>query len=605
MKISSRLLTLFLLTTASGIVADTARADPNPLRNAYFGELHLHTTMSLDAYMGQSRNTPDDAYRFAKGEPRPVPGGTARLHAPLDFAAVTDHSEFFADSYIAQTPSEPLYNSEIAVKIRNEEKSEDVSNWVFVNVVQAATRLGTQSELGKSPDGEQARKNAWKIINEATERHYEPGVFTTLHAFEWSAAPEGANMHRNVIFRDTVVPEIAVSALDTNEQEGLWKHLQQYEKNGSTVLAIPHNSNFSADLMFRPLTVAGKPIDKDWVETRRKWEPLIEIMQIKQSSETHPSYAPKDEFADFEVPVNLTNPRNQGRHNWVREGLKDGLLLEEQFGTNPFKMGVVGGTDNHNGTPSDVEEYDWVGSHGIEDRSPKDRRDGNLANWIDTKYLNPGSITGVWARENTREEIFDALARREVFATSGTRIKVRLFAGWDFPSDLHKQIDAVAHADVSGVPMGADLAPGPQGVAPKFFIQALKDPNSAHLDRIQIVKGWLDSPNLSHEKIYDVAWSGGRKPGDNSKLPRVGNTVDVPSATYTNSIGASQLATTWTDPDFGPSQRAFYYVRVLEIPTPRWSTYDARDLGTAPPEGVPATIQERAWASPIWYTPKG
>ncbi len=580
----------------------TKRPPINRLRNAYFGETHLHTTYSLDAYMGMSRNGPDEAYRFAKGEPMPVPGGTARISAPLDFAAVTDHAEFLSDMYIATHPDNPRYGWEAAIKIRNEEQSEQVGEWVFVNVVQKATRSGKPSELSRGALGQTARAGAWKEIQEATERHNNPGVFTTFHAFEWSSAPNGFNLHRNIIFRDAVVPDIPVSALDTNEPEKLWAYLAEYEKAGSTLLAIPHNPNYSGDLMFRPKTLAGGPIGVDWARTRARFEPLVEIMQIKQCSETNPAFAPNDEFAAFEsFPID--SKRQEGRSNWVREALKDGLRIEKDLGVNPFKLGFVGATDSHNGTPSDIEENDWVGSHGFADGSPKKRLQEELQGWETIRRLNPGAIAGVWAEENTRAAIFDAMARKETFATSGPRIEVRLFAGWDYPDDLDGRSDMVAAAYAGGVPMGGDLSRAPKDKAPKLLIHAVKGPSGANLDRIQVVKGWLGADGNANEKVFDVAWSSGRSMDADGKLPPVGNTVDVSAATYANTIGNATLSTVWTDPEFDPGQRAFYYARVLEIPTPRWSTKDAASLGVAPPVDVPASIQERAWTSPIWYTP--
>lgn len=584
-------------------VAPTAAAPArNPLRDAYFGETHLHTTYSLDAYMGMSRNGPDEAYRFAKGEAMPVPGGTARISAPLDFAAVTDHAEFLSDVYIATHPDNPRYSEEAAIKIRNQHNSEEVGEWVFVNVVQKATRSGQATELSRGPEGKVARAGAWKEIQEATERHNDPGVFTTFHAFEWSSAPQGFNLHRNIIFRDAVLPDIPVSALDTNEPEKLWEYLAAYEKAGSTLLAIPHNANYSGDLMFRAKTLTGGSIGIDWARTRARFEPLVEMMQIKQNSETNPAYAPNDEFAAFEsFPID--SKRQQGRHNWVREALKDGLRLDKEFGANPFKIGFVGGTDSHNGTPSDVEENDWAGSHGFADGSPKKRLEDKLQGWETIRRLNPGGITGVWAEENTRAAIFDAMARKETFVTSGPRIRARLFAGWDYPDDLNARADMLSKAYGGGVPMGGDLSQAPKGKSPKLLVTAVKGPRGANLDRIQVVKGWLDADGKVHEKIFDVAWSSGRTQDSKGKLPAVGNTVDVSKASYTNSIGDPSLSGVWSDHEFNPEWRAFYYARVLEIPTPRWSTHDAAAVGIAPPKDVPASIQERAWTSPIWYTP--
>jgi hypothetical protein len=581
----------------------------NPLKNAYFGETHLHTTYSLDAYLGQAHNGPNEAYRFARGEPMPVPGGIAKLATPLDFAAVTDHAEFFADSYISTHPDHPKYNDEAARKIREAGKDEEAGRWVFVNVTQAANRYGKPTVLGEGRVGLDARASAWKEIQAATERYYEPGKFTTLHGFEWTSAPGGANLHRNILFRDTIVPRVPVSSLDTTEPERLWDYLAQYEKDGSTLLAIPHNSNYSMGLMFAETTLKGAPIDAAWVRRRAHFEPLVEIMQIKQASEINPAFAPSDEFAGFES-FNATEDvtgkgRLNHRNNYVREALKDGLVLEAKFGVNPFKLGFVAATDTHNGTPSDVEENDWVGAHGQEDATPKKRLNGELMGWEKVIKLNPGGIAGVWAEENTREAIFDAMRRKETFATSGPRIKVRFFGGWNYANGVLQDKEWLSKGYAGGVPMGGDLTQAPAGKAPRFIVRASKDPRSGNLDRIQIVKGWADAAGNTHDKIFDVVWSNAdqRKRGKDGKVPPVRNTVNVKAATYTNSVGAPELAAVWTDPEFDPKLRAVYYARVLEIPTPRWSTFDAKALGIDPPKGVPATIQERAWTSPIWYSP--
>jgi hypothetical protein len=578
-----------------------AQTTDTPQRQALFGDLHTHTIYSLDAYMGFIQNDPNDAYEFAKGMPKSVPGGTTQRKVPLDFAAVTDHAEFLGEMGVALDPNNPLYNDPIAAAIRNEDKSQDNSTRVFVDVVQATTRTNKPSALGATPEAQAAKKTVWKKIQQAAEDNYEPGKFTTLHAFEWSSAPGGANLHRNVIFRDSVVPDVPFTALDSTEPEVLWQTLQKYEEDGSTVFAIPHNGNASANQMFMPQQLNGEPIDPKWAATRAQYEPLFEIMQIKGASETLPHYAPEDKFADFELFE--INERTRGRYGYIREALKNGLRHEQSLGTNPFKYGLIGATDNHNGVAGDTEEDDYIGSHGFVDAKPELRQFSEIPGWEDLPYLNPGALTGVWAEENNREAIYDALKRKEAFATSGTRAQVRFFGGWNFPSDLNRRNDAIPQAYANGVPMGGDLPATPTGKAPKFLIWAMKDPDSGNLDRVQIVKGWTKH-GLTYEKIYDVAWAGDRQINPETGLvPPIGSTVDVLKGTYTNTIGSAELSTLWQDPDFDPTVRAFYYVRALEIPTPRYSTRDAVELGIKPNPIAHVEIQERVWSSPIWYTP--
>ncbi len=601
--------------------------DETPKGRALFGDLHTHTVYSLDAYMGFMRNDPYAAYNFAKGGANKVPGGITQHQVPLDFDAVTDHAEFIGEMEMAihrgygdDNYGVKKYYSPTAIAIRNRPDSETLSALVFVNVVQKANRAEggppERPDYGTGDVADEARLNAWARIQKATEDSYCPGKFTTLHAFEWSSAPGGANLHRNVIFRDSVsftddyphdssvIPDEPYSAFDTQKPEELWKKLQEYEENGATVLAIPHNSNASANLMFMPekytYTDQEDPsIDEEWLTLRNKYEPLVEIMQIKGTSETMPNYAPDDEFADFELME--ISERTRGRYGYVREALKNGLRHEENFGINPFKYGIVGATDNHNGSPGDTEEDDYIGSHGYTDATPALRQFSEIPGWEKLPYLNPGALTGVWAEENTRESIYDALARKEVFGTSGTRTQVRFFGGWDFPDNLDELPGAVDIAYETGVPMGSDLPTPSAQNAPKFYVWATKDPNSGNLDRIQVVKGWTEN-GLTYEKIYDVAWGDGRElDSTTGKLPPLDSTVDVSTATYTNDIGSTDLSEVWQDPDFDPTVRAFYYLRALEIPTPRYSTRDAVELGIVP--SSPTEIQERAWSSPIWYTP--
>jgi hypothetical protein len=573
----------------------------NPLRDAYFGDTHVHGAYSLDAYIGGARLEPDDQYRFAKGEPVTLYGKPHSLRRPLDFVALSDHAEYIGEMYSAIVADAPGHDQEQLEQLRNLSAPEDRRAWFAKYVVE--NNRGADPQHPPFFTGFNTTKSAWSLMVEAAERHNEPGRFTALIGFEWSAAPGGANLHRNVIFRDANVPDMPVSSYEVRREDQLWEWMAELEERGMQVLAIPHNSNASKGMMFPKVDAAGDPIDLEYARTREHFEPLIEMMQIKGNSEVHARFWSSDEFADFENATSLSkfSGRTIEERNFVRWGLKRGLAYQRELGANPFKYGFTGGTDNHNGAAADVAEDDWVGSHGPEDGSVDARRTGEVGGWAESRELNPGSLAAVWAEQNTRASIFDAMRRRETFVTSGPRIKVRFFGGTDLPGDPSDPTTMVEQGYEAGVPMGGDLdaSEGP----PTFTVHALKDPDGANLDRVQIIKGWVDADDGLHEKIVDVVWSGDRMPGEDGKLPPVGNTVDLTTAKYTNTIGVPQLMGSWTDDDFDPAQHAFYYVRVLEIPTPRWSTYDAVRNGLPLLEDVPATIQERAWTSPIWYTP--
>ena len=458
------------------------------------------------------------------------------------------------------------------------------------------------------------------MATDNADNYYQPGVFTTFHGFEWTPHPKGNNMHRVVIFRDgkdrtsQVQP---MSTYDSADAEDLWKYLENYqEKTGGNVLAIPHNGNLSNGLMFNNETYTGKALTRKYAETRSRWEPLVEVTQMKGDGETHPLLSPDDQFADFETvdKGNLMGlvPKTPDMlpNEYARAALKRGLAYEQKLGANPFKFGMIGSTDAHTSLPTTREE-NWFGKAPY--LEPKgDRVEHALIKAPDPKLslmaydLGAAGLAAVWARENTRESIWDAMARKEVFATSGTRLLVRVFAGWDFKKDEVQRPDFARQGYARGVPMGGDLKNAPKRKAPTFMVRALRDADGANLDRIQMIKGWLDKKGKTHEKIYEVVWSDAdkRKLGKNGKLPAVGNTVDVKDASYTNSIGDALLMGYWKDPDFDPKQKAFYYVRVLEIPTPRWTAYDAKFFKAKMPKGTRMQQQERAYTSPIWYTPK-
>ncbi len=493
----------------------------------------------------------------------------------------------------------PLYNTPAAKLVQQNKFPE------------AFTLFGNAIIAGKALPGFDDPKltaSIWKQVQDQAEKYNEPGKFTTFIAYEWTSLPGQANMHRNVIFRDTKVPDQIFSALDSDKPEDLWTAMEGWRKNGSTVLAISHNGNASIGKMFSMIDSNGTFIDATYAKRMKLNEPLHEAGQTKGTSMAHPMFSPNDEWANFELwnyhlPTGAPIPAL--RPNYVREGWKMGLAIERVIGENPFKMGVEGGSDSHS-TINTFEEFNFQGNHAAMDSSAEKRRNGLPGQKLGVKggnmFLNPGTLTGVWAESNTRGPIYDAMARKETYATSGTRIKVRFFGGYDYADNLLNDKDWVKAAYKGGVPMGADLAPNPTGKAvPKFAVWAVKSSQSANLDRIQIIKLWTDGV-MDYEKIYDVALSDGRKVDpETGKAPPVGNTVDLKTAKYTNDIGDAELQAVWSDPDFDPAQSAVYYVRVLEIPTPRWSTYDAVALGLPPSDMVPATIQERAWTSPIWY----
>ncbi len=579
-----------------------AKSKPNPLNNVYFGEQHLHTQDSPDAFAMGTRNTIDDAYNFAKGKPikKSTTGKIVQKKVAYDWCAVTDHALMLGMLPMTLDPKNPLSKSEIGKLIATGKPAE--MDKAFHLIMAAA-------QSGRAPKGfadPKVMRSVWEHQKEITNKHYEPGKFTTLIAFEWTSIPYGQNLHRNVFFRDDKGPDVTFSTLDSDKCEVLWTYLEIQRKMGHECFAIPHNGNVSNSLMYAPVTSYGSPIDRLWAERRARNEVATEIIQTKGQSDTHPALSPNDEFANFEMFKHLLGTGGQvGKvdHSYVRQALINGVGFQEYLGANPFKFGIVAGADAHTGF-SDNEEDNYTGVHGVNDDTPKRRLSGagQTAGEAAIVFGTPGA-TGVWAPENTREAIFDAIKRKETYGTSGPLIRLRFFGGWNYPKGLVEDRNFVKKAYAGGVPMGGDLSAKPnRAKAPTFAVSAMKDPASGNLDRIQIIKGWYKN-GYGWEKIYDVALSDNRKPDPKTgKVPAVGNTVDVKTATYSNSIGDSQLSAVWTDPDFDPSLNAVYYVRVLEIPTPRWSTYDAVELGIDLPEGTPVSIQERAWSSPIWYT---
>jgi hypothetical protein len=583
-----------------------------PLRNAYFGDLHLHTSYSFDAYvlMG-TKADPETAYRFARGEPVEYLGQMVQRNEPLDFLAVTDHAENIGVFNQLEDPNSAVSHSELGKALKQ----------ALAAGSSADARIGLTKQFfalrehGLPPELQAIPASAWDREIRMANRYYEPGKFTTFIAYEWTSFPDGANLHRNVIFKGDSAPA-PFTSIDSQNPEDLWTWLEKIRKQGHEAIAIPHNGNASNGLMYDWTTLDGRPIDRAYAELRQANEPLSEMSQNKGSSDTHPMLSPNDEFANFEIYDHLlasTQP-SKPQGSYVRDALSRGLVLQRIVGVNPYKYGVEGGSDLH-GALSVSTQSDYAGNMAGANlgggRPTKEQAVGLLSNSNEgASALTPlittaGNLTGAWAESNTRESLYNALRRKETFATSGTRLKVRFFGGWNLDKSLVKQSDWVKTAYGRAVPMGADLpANTNRATAPSFVVWAAKDPNAGNLDRIQVIKVWEEN-NHQKEKIFDVVWSGDRKPDPKTgKIPLVGNTVDLGTGQYTNTIGAAQLKSVWRDPEFDPKRLAAYYLRVLEIPTPRWSTLLAIQNGLPIPKGVDAAEQQRAWSSPIWYTPK-
>ncbi|MBK6277410.1 MAG: DUF3604 domain-containing protein [Gammaproteobacteria bacterium] len=606
-----RRLPLALLSCATLLLAAGAAAAANTAapaaRQVLYGDLHIHTALSADAFSTGTRTLPDDAYRYAKGEAIAHGAGfTVQLKRPLDFAAVTEHSEYLGSMREFLNPASPLSRHPLAKLFASPDPADAFK--ALMQISDDASHDGSLDELLDLPEVNMA---AWREVIAAAERHNEPGRFTTLIGYEWTSTPDEINLHRNVIFRGSAVPGQPFSRIDSDKPEDLWRFLDEQRAQGIEGMAIPHNANASDGMMWARTDSAGQPVDAAWARQRSRNEPIAEIVQIKGQSEAHPLLSTEDEFANYEMWTTRMSgakiPRaSKPEGSYARDALKTGLSLGASLGVNPYDFGMIGSSDTHNSAPP-IEEDNYHGKltqldgtaamrAGRVARSAEARAAGR-----ETAYSAAG-LAAVWADANTREAIYDALRRKETFATSGTRISLRFFGGWEFAPALVQAPDFVAQAYASGVPMGSQLPAGAARGAPRFAVLATKDPDGANLDRVQIIKGWLDAEGRAQEKIFDVAWAGERViDAASGKLPAVGTTVDVKTATYRNTIGAAELAAVWQDPEFQPQARAFYYVRVLEIPTPRWSTFDAVKLGTAAQE--PAAIQERAWSSPIWFVP--
>ena len=629
--VSKSLHCLVVLAYVLGVSAN-AQAQSNPER-LLWGDTHVHTSYSFDAFLNQNQSAdPDTAFRWAKGQPVIHPYNRARVQigTPLDFLVVSDHAElmgvirsidngtaeleddsfldgikrriktYFLLNAIEEEAGREFFNKLLPVAAQNvggdpvADSNNDISNRTFGNSTKTETR-------------------AWHEIVDAAERHNEPGKFSSIIGWEWSSIPTGANLHRVVISADgadKAKQYLPFGSDQSQYPQDLWSWLEATQKEtGSRFLAIPHNSNISKGYMFAETTLKGQPITAEYAKRRMTWEPITEVTQIKGDSETHPSLSPDDEFADFETYKfyiqQVWSEYNPNAADYIRSALRRGLEIEQKVGVNPYKFGLIGSTDAHSGLSSAEESNFW--GKMAKDSTPESKR-----TTIDEDTTQPSGwnmaaqgLAAVWAKENTREEIFAAFKRKETYATTGPRIAVRMFAGWDF---VEGDAQAKNFADIGyskGVPMGGDLVStsSDHAKSPQLLIRAVKDPVDANLDRVQVIKGWVDSQGASHEKVYDVAWSQERSLGADGRLAAVANSVDLASASYTNKIGAAELSTVWADPSFNASQRAFYYVRVLQIPTPRHSLYDAVALQKAVAGEAPAVIQERAYTSPVWFTP--
>jgi hypothetical protein len=586
----------------------------------FFGDTHLHTSFSMDAGAFGARLGPRDAYRFARGEEvTSSTGQPVKLSRPLDFLVVADHSDnmgFFPDlfagkpSMLADPTGRQWYD------MIQSGKGADAA----IAIIVAFSHGTFPKDLMYFP-GTPAYHSAWQETIAAAEQYNDPGRFTAFIGYEWTSNTGGNNLHRNVIFRDNgdkasqVEPFTVYPPYGSDNPVELWKWMQAYEtKTGGNVLAIAHNGNLSSGTMFPVVEAFGKKLDNEYVETRAKWERLYETTQTKGTGEAHPFLSPNDEFAAFEIwdkgnlDGSVAKTKEMLEFEYARSAYKNGLKLEKELGTNPYKFGLIGSSDAHTGLAA-MEEDNFFGKTVPQEPSPDRMMEAFVHNpktgvKIMDWEVSASGYAAVWARENTRESLWDAMERKETYATTGPRMIVRFFGGWDFEGrDAEDRLPArIGYS--KGVPMGGDLSAAPGGKAPTFLVAALRDPIGANLDRYQIVKGWLDKDGNLHEKVYDVAWSDDRKPGSDGKLPPVGNTVDEANATWTNTIGAPELIAVWKDPEFDATQPAFYYGRVIEIPTPRWTAYDGKQFGVKPLPGTAMTVTERAYTSPIWYTPK-
>ena len=609
-------------------------ATAEPVKNVYFGDTHLHSSYSFDAFLNNNHSAdPDTAYRWAKGQPVIHPYNRARVQidTPLDFLVVSDHAEMLG---VMRAVHEDNFIKEDLGWIGNVKRW--YSFWLMNRAIDSNTGLQffsqflpqnptieSHSDPVQHPDnnisdlaifGDTSKTSilAWHDIVETAERHNDPGTFTSLLGWEWSSIPMGANLHRIVISPDGAEKGkqfLPYGSDQSQYPEDLWQWLDEtQQQTGARFLAIPHNSNISKGYMFDDTTLRGDPITAEYARRRMQWEPVVEVTQIKGDSETRSDFSPEDEFADFEnydyyIQVGQKNDYKASAADYIRPALKRGLSIGQQVGVNPYKFGLIGSTDAHTGLSTSEEGNFW--GKMASDSTPETKERLGVQMRSNGWNMSASGIAAVWAKENTREAIYAAFKRKEVYATSGPRLRVQMFAGWDFPEGAESSESFSVIGSQFGVPMGGDLTAGDNdGKAPVFLLRAVKDPLGANLDRLQVVKGWIDSAGQQQEKVYNVAWSDDRQLDASGNLSPVGNTVNLSSGRYDNSIGQPEFSLRWTDPDFDPQQSAFYYVRVLQIPTPRNGLLDSLALELDEPPRGAKTIQERAYSSPIWYQPQ-
>ncbi|WP_462157465.1 DUF3604 domain-containing protein [Pseudoalteromonas sp. GB56] len=600
---------------SAAVIALTSTQTLSNERQLLWGDTHLHTSYSIDAYlMGNKTATPDTAYRFAKGLPvvHPASGVKVRLNEPLDFLVVSDHGEYLGIIQKIFAGDPLLMQTEIGRRWNELAKQGQGRDAYFEAVGHANTGI-------PSPELQQdnIRASVWSEIVGAAERHNDPGHFTAFVGWEWSSITDGANLHRVVISdadKDSAKTFLPYTLFDSDKPENLWKWLDKTAKEtGVDFVAVPHNSNISKGLMFPVVDSFGNPIDRSYAQSRMRWEPVVEVTQVKGDSETHPALSPDDEFAGYEKFDKVMQTggkkgdasKEDAQANYVRSALKRGLEFEEKIGANPYKFGMIGSTDSHTGL-STYEEANFWGKMAIDSTPAATLDPTKIVVPPDTigADMSAAGLAAVWAEDNTRESIMAAFKRKEVYATTGPRMSVRLFAGYDFSAADAEAPDLALIGYKKGVPMGGDLPAAANAKPVSLLIEAMRDPRSGSLDRVQVIKGTVGEDGKAKEKVYNVAWAGDRTLDENGQLAAITNTVDTATLKWDNSVGEDKLTTTWVDPDFNPSERAFYYVRVLEIPTPRHTLRDAVALDVDNPAKYPATIQERAYSSPVWYSPK-
>ncbi len=584
-------------------------------KRVYFGDTHHHSSYSFDSGMFGNTLGPEESFRFARGEEVVASNGVrAKLIRPLDFLAITDHAAYLGFTELMRTSDPRLMATKGGREMVEGFQAGGEEAWLFVVSMMKDFDIGTPRL-----DDPKLSRSVWESVIDIASKYNDPGFFTAFNGYEWTSAPTGNNLHRVVIFRDgplRVKQIVPFSAFDSDEPEHLWAFMASYEENtGGQVLAIPHNPNISNGRTFAETMSNGKRLTREYAEQRALWEPLLEVTQAKGDSEAHPFLSTEDEFADFETwsfgnaGAPMTPKEDEMlQYEYARAALQWGLKHQIRLGVNPFKFGMVGGTDTHVSLSTTREENFFgklpalLPSPNRTEEAMVMKADGTPG--VESWETSASGLTGVWAQENTRESLFDAMARKEVYATTGTRLTVRVFAGWDFEADEVQRPDFAEQGYKRGVPMGGDLSDAPAGKAPTFMVRSLRDVDGANLDRVQIIKGWIDADGKRSEKIFDIAVSDDRTIGPDGRcLTPVGSTVDVANAEYTNSIGDALLMAYWKDPEFNAELNAFYYVRVIEIPTPRWTAYDAKRFGIEMPERVRMIVQDRAYTSPIWYTP--